>query len=275
MTLESEVAAHYTSGTLLTRIREGLVAMGVDPNRPSPDDLKPIDEFHVGGLEATEGLIDQMPLTPDMHVLDIGSGLGGPARLIAGRTGARVTGIDLTPEFVEIAQALSASVGLDGLTEFQVGSATDLPFGDAVFDAAILLHVGMNIPDKAAVMAEAARVLKPGATFAVYEVMKTGEGAVAYPVPWAEVAEHSILEPPSAYRAIAESAGFTVQAERNRRDLGIDFFVRAKAALVAGLPPIGLHLIQGANAREKRNNMYDNLTAGLIAPVELILRKAG
>lgn len=273
MTLETDVAAHYTSGTLLQRIRDGLSAMGVDPDRPAPEDLKPIDEFHVGGLQATEDLIAQLALGPDMHVLDIGSGLGGTSRFVAGRTGAKVTGIDLTPEFVEIARALSAAVGLADRTDFRTGSATGLPFADAHFDAAIMLHVGMNIPDKNRIMAEAARVLKPGAIFAVFDVMQTGDGAVAYPVPWAEVAEHSFLEPPAAYRDATENAGFTVEAERERRELGIDFFVRARAAVASGLPPIGLHLIQGANARQKRDNMYDNLTGGMIAPVELILRK--
>ena len=273
MTLETDVAAHYTSGTLLQQIRDGLAAMGVDPDRPAPDDLKPVDEFHVGGLQATEDLIAQVAFGPDMHVLDIGSGLGGTARYVAGRTGAKVSGIDLTLEFVDVARALSDAVGLAGLTEFQVGSATDLPFPDGQFDAAIMLHVGMNVPDKGRVMAEAARVLKPGAVFAVYEMMQTGDGEVAYPVPWAEVAGHSFLEPLAVYRAAAGDAGFVVEAERERRELGIEFFVRARAAVAAGLPPVGLHLIQGANAKLKRDNMYDNLTAGLIAPVELILRK--
>ena len=273
MTLETDVAAHYTSGTLLQQIRDGLAAMGVDPDRPAPEDLKPVDEFHVGGLQATEDLIAQVAFGPGMHVLDIGSGLGGTARYVAGRTGAKVSGIDLTPEFVDVARALSAAVGLDGRTGFQTGSATDLPFPDGQFDAAIMLHVGMNVPDKGRVMAEAARVLKPGAVFAVYEMMRTGDGEVAYPVPWAEVAGHSFLEPLAVYRAAAADAGFEIEAERERRELGIEFFVRARAAVAAGLPPIGLHLIQGANAKLKRDNMYDNLTAGLIAPVELILRK--
>ena len=273
MTLETNVAAHYTSGTLLQRIRDGLAAMGVDPDRPAPEDLKPIDEFHVGGLQATEDLIAQIALGPDMHVIDIGSGLGGTSRYVAGRTGARVSGIDLTPEFVDVARALSATTGLADRTDFRAGSATALPFADAEFDAAIMLHVGMNIPDKGRIMSEAARVLKPGAVFAVYDVMKTGEGTVAYPVPWAEVAEHSFLEPPGTYRAAAGDAGFIVETERECRELGIDFFVRARAAIASGLPPIGLHLIQGTSAKVKRDNMYDNLTSGLIAPVELILRK--
>jgi ubiquinone/menaquinone biosynthesis C-methylase UbiE len=167
MPVEEVIARHYTSGNLLERIRRGLAAMGCDPDNPGIDDLKPVDEFHIGGVEATRDLLAQIGLGPASALLDLGSGLGGPARFIAASTGCHVTGIDLTEEFVATATALSGLTGLAGRTSFVTGSALDLPFAVASFDAATLIHVGMNLPDKPALFAGVARALRPGGTFAV------------------------------------------------------------------------------------------------------------
>jgi SAM-dependent methyltransferase len=272
--VEPEVARHYGTGGLLDRIRAGLRQAGIDPDRARTADLKPVDEFHIGGAAATEALIDQAQLRPGMRVLDIGCGIGGTARLIAERTAAEVTGIDLTDEFVRTATALSAAVGLGDQTEFRTGSALDMPFGDHSFDAALLLHVGMNITDKSALMAETARVLRPGAPFLVYEVMRTGEGELDFPVPWASTPATSFVATPAQYREAARHAGFEVAHERERRDFALDFFARMQARIVeSGPPPLGIHLFMGDTAREKIANMVANIQAGRIAPVEMILRK--
>ncbi len=207
-------------------------------------------------------------------MLDIGSGIGGTARLIAERSGARVTGIDLTREFVETATALTALVGLDDRVDFRQGSALDMPFEESGFDLATLIHVGMNIEDKPRLMAEAARVLRPGAHFLVYEVMRIGEGDVAYPVPWARTPQTSFVDTPDAYRAAASAAGFAPVAERNRRDFALDFFTRMRARIAEhGMPPTGIHLLMGEEARQAMiGNMIANIEAGRLAPVEMILR---
>ena len=273
MSIESGVAAHYGTRGLFDRIKERLTVMGVDPARATPDDLKPVDEFHIGGVAATRDLLKQIRITPDMHVLDIGSGIGGTPRFVAGETGCTVTGLDLTPEFVETATALSAMVGLDDKTRFRTGSALQMPFEDDSFDAALLLHVGMNIPDKHRLMAEAARVLKPGAPFAVYEVMQTGPETIEYPVPWADTPDTSALAAPEDYRAAAETAGFTVVASRNRRDFALEFFANLRARMEAeGPPPLSIQLLMGDTAQVKVANMVRNIQAGRIAPVEMILR---
>ena len=193
--IETGVSQHYAAYDVLSRIRAGLAEMGRDPDRISPEDLKAVDEFHIGGAEATDALLQKVNIHDDMDVLDIGSGIGGPARLIAGRYHCRVTGVDLTPHFVETARALSAMCGMADRVRFEVGSATALPFEDASFDLALLLHVGMNVPDKAALFAEARRVLRDGGTFAIYEVMRVGDGDLAFPVPWAETADCLRLKP--------------------------------------------------------------------------------
>lgn len=271
--VEAGVTKHYASYDVLARIRAGLEQMGHDPDRITPEILKPVDEFHIGGAEATAALLDKLALRPDMDVLDIGSGIGGAARMVALRHGCRVTGVDLTPHFVETARALSAMCGMADRVRFEVGSAVDLPFTDASFDLALLLHVGMNVPDKEALFREARRVLRAGGTFAIYEVMRTGEGEIAFPVPWAETPDLSALEPPEAYRAAAAAAGFTLTHEENRAAIALDFFARIQAqAATTAPPPLGLHALMGPTVKDKAANMLAAIRAGTIAPVQMVFR---
>ncbi len=272
---ESSVAEHYTHGSLLEAIRNGLEQLGKTPNTVTVDDLGPIDEFHIGGRQASEHFLGQLGLTADTHVLDVGSGLGGGTRFAASRYGSRVTGIDLTPEYVETGRALCDWVGLGERISLHNGSALDLPFGDVGFDASYMMHVGMNIADKAGVFSEVARVLKPGAVFGVYDVMRTGEGDLSFPVPWSQTPQNSAVATPADYREALEGAGFAISAERDRRDFALEFFAElsARAAQADGPPPLGIHVLMGKSRAEKVKNMVANITVGLIAPVEMIARK--
>lgn len=274
--VEAEVARHYAAAELMSRIMAGLAALGIDPGNARPEDLNPVDEFHIGGPAATEALVAQLGFAPGMEVLDIGSGLGGTARHVARITGGRVTGVDLTEAFVATARALSALVGMAEATRFEVASALELPFPEASFDGALLVHVGMNIPDKAALFAEAHRVLRPGGAFGVYEVMRTGEGELDFPVPWAETPATSFIGTAEEYREAARAAGFEVEAERQRRDFALEFFARMSEGMRAagGPPPLGIHLLMEDRA-SKIANMVANIEAGRIAPVEMILRREG
>ncbi|MBI1171449.1 methyltransferase domain-containing protein [bacterium] len=268
---EAEVVSHYADHdgvSLFDRIYAALAAQGVAAADVTAEHLKGVDEFHIGGVDATLALLDQLAIAPATRVLDIGSGIGGPARLIASRYGAQVTGVDLTPDFVETARRLSAAVGSP--TEFIVGSAFDLPFADATFDLATLLHVGMNLPDKPRLFAEAARVLRPGGTFAVYDVMLFGNHP-DFPVPWSSGPESSFLSGPYTYLDAAAEAGFTLRARRDRGDVVRAFFVAMQERMAkAGPPAIGLPLIMGPTAPVKAANMIKAVTAGDIAPVEMI-----
>lgn len=274
MSAGDEVARHYAHGNLEAAILEGLRALGRDPDRLQPDDLQPIDEFHMGGRAATAELADRLDLAAGMRLLDIGSGLGGAARFFAGR-GCRVDGIDVTPDYVAVATALTRRVGLDERVSFHPGSATDLPFPAATFDRATLLHVGMNIAEKARLCAEAARVLKPGGLFGIYDVMRVSPGEIAYPVAWAAGPETSFVTAPAAYREALQSAGFVLLEEHDRRALALEVFRRFQARMnERGLPPLGLHLLMGADAAVKVANMSAALERGLIAPLMMIARRA-
>ncbi len=275
MSEDHAVAGHYTHGSLLAAIEEALEALGKTPETVSVDDLAPVDEFHIGGREASEHFLSQLPLDAETLVLDVGCGLGGASRFAASRFGCRVTGIDLTAEYVETGGTLTSWVGLEDRIALHQGSALEMPFGDAGFDAAFMMHVGMNILDKARLFAEVHRVLKPGGSFGVYDVMRTGEGALTFPVPWATSEETSAVAAPEAYRQALEAAGFQVAAERNRRDFALDFFaeLNAKIAAAGGPPPLGLHILMGETRAEKIKNLVENISAERIAPVELIARK--
>lgn len=268
---EDRIVAHYGGGGLYERIMGALQRRGADPEALKLDDLKPVDEFHIGGEEATAALLDQLDIDAGTRVLDIGSGIGGPVRMIAARHGADVTGIDLTPEFVETAKRLTEAVGLS--VRFVQGSALDLPFEDESFDLATLLHVGMNLPDKARLFREAARVLRSGGTFAVYDVMRFGAHPV-FPVPWASEPEGSFLGTTEDYLAAAEAAHFKLRARRDRGDVAKAFFARMQAEMAGSdRPPDGLPVVMGEEAPAMIANMVRAVTAGDIAPVEMIFDK--
>lgn len=274
-TLEARVAAHYTTQDLLDRIESALKKHGVAV--ATADDLKPVDEFHTGGLEATDALLSQLEITPETKVLDIGCGLGGTARHIVHRYGAHVSGIDLTPVFVEVGQALNKQVHLEEAIDLQVASATELPMPDASFDLVTMFHVGMNISDKEHLFAEVARVLKPGGRFALFDVMRDDSSEeLQFPLPWSDKPQTSFVDTPATYEDAARAAGLTLHGQRYRRDFALSFFAHVFAAIekAGGPPPLGIHLLMGDTAGEKLNNYVANIEAHRVAPVEMIFEKA-
>lgn len=275
MPTQQDVTKHYTHGDLVAAIRSGIESLGKKINSVTVDDLAPVDEFHIGGRQASEDFLSQLDLTPEKQVLDVGCGLGGAARFAASRYGCQVTGIDLTPEYIETAKVVCGWVGLDNRIFLHQGSALALSFPDGTFDRAYMLHVGMNIDDKAKLCLEVSRVLKADSLFGIYDVMKTGDGELTYPVPWATTAASSAVAKPAEYREALQKAGFRVIAERNRREFALAFYdqLRTRTAAAGGPPPLGLHILMGRNTPDKVQNMIANISSGKIAPVELIARK--
>ncbi len=275
MSNEKDVAEHYGSGDLLARIEAALAKAGVDPAKPEPAQLAPVDEFHIGGAPATEAFAAKLPFKPGDRLLDVGCGLGGPARFLAGRCGAHVTGIDLTQEYVEVAAELSRRTGQAASTAFDVGSALAMPYGDGSFDGAITVHVAMNIHDREGLYAEVARVLKPGATFGVYDVMKGNATPIDYPVPWAMTEATSRLCTPAETQTLLQGAGFEVVDVEDRTGHAKDFFAKAIAAAKAagGPPAVGLHLLTGETHARKFANMLNAVSDGRLAPSMIVARK--
>jgi ubiquinone/menaquinone biosynthesis C-methylase UbiE len=193
------------------------------------------------------------------RVLDVGCGIGGASRMLA-RQGAVVTGIDLTPEFVKAAEELSRRVGVTGIT-FRQASALDLPFAEGSFDAAVMMHVGMNLADKRRLFAEVARVLRPGGVFAVYDLMRFGTGPLSYPMPWAQDAATSFVGAPDDYVAAAAAAGFQEMARSERRE-GAAAYLEQQIERTAGTP-----------MEPRFRNLLAAVRDGTVAPVAMVLRR--
>ena len=272
-TLENSVARHYGDDELLSRILAGLEAIGADLDQLSPDDLTPVEEFHIGGRNATIHAVEKMALQTGQHVLDIGCGIGGAARYIASSTGCTVTGIDLTEEYIAIAKVLTDMTGLANSARFEVSNALAMPFPDTSFDAAITLHVAMNIESRDALYREIARVLKPGAVLCLFDVMKKGDEALEFPVPWAASEDTSHLATPEETCGYLEAAGFDVQEVWDRTGFALDFFREGMAAAAQAPQPLGIHLVMGDSAAEKLKNVKVNIECDRIAPVQMIAKR--
>ncbi len=186
-----------------------------------------------------------------------------------------MTGIDLTAEYVETGNTLCSWVGLGERVQLNVGDGTALAQAEASFDRAFLMHVGMNIANKAALAAELFRIVRPGACIGIYDIMRIEDGELTYPVPWAAGPEASALAAPAEYRAALTAAGFSIIAERNRRDFALDFFaeMNERTKSQEGPPPLGIHILMGNSAPQKLKNMVGSITRNLLAPVELLASK--
>jgi SAM-dependent methyltransferase len=226
MDAEDLVRAHYSGNDLEAVVLDALRAAGIDVDALRIEDLAALDQLHAGFGPATEHLLDSLALAPGMTLLDVGCGIGGPARTAAAHNGCRVTGIDLSSDFVALARSLTERLGLTEQVGFDVGSATELPYPDAAFQRAMLNHVGMNIADKQRMFTEVRRVLEPDGLFAVYEQMRIGDGELSYPLPWADDESSSFIETRRCYAELLEAAGFTIEQDDDRT-----------AANAAGGPP--------------------------------------
>ena len=165
------VRDHYRATGLTERLKTALAASDRKISGSRRSNSAALDQFHTRGLAATAELAKLAGITADMSVLDVGSGVGGPARFLAATYGCRVTGVDLSEPFVDAARYLTERTGQSGQVSFQTASALELPFDDGRFDVVLLQHVAMNISDRARLYREIRRVLKPGGRFATFDVV--------------------------------------------------------------------------------------------------------
>ncbi len=267
-----EVAAHYSgSGGLADAIAKSLRGAGKDLNGLKTTERGTVDEFHIRGRKATLELAEQMNVSEDIRVLDIGSGLGGPARTLAETYGCHVTGIDLTQAFCDAAEVMSDWVNLGDQVAFQQGDATDLPFEDDQFDAAMTIHVAMNIPAKDKMYEQARRVVKPGGIFAVYDVLQGEGGDVLFPVPWARDPSISHLATPDEMKSLLAGAGLTILDVHDSTDESQSWFEAMTARMAeSGPPPVTFQTFLGGDFPEMARNQVRNLTERRIRTVSYI-----
>ena len=268
------IQTHYARPDIGSVILSALEKAGKDLDHLTPEDLAPIDEFHIRGRTATLELARAAGLQANQRVLDVGSGVGGTSRCLAKEFGCHVTGLDLTDEYCRAAAMLTGKTGLSQLIDYRQGDATRLPFDDGVFDVVWTEHVAMNIPDKPLLYKEMHRVLKPGGTLAVYDVLAGPSGPVLFPVPWASTPETSFLVQPDDLRRLLEDAGFTISDWIDTTEAARTWF----AALVEkiqreGFPSLGFHVLLGADFQAMAQNQGRNLQEGRIVLAQVIARK--
>ena len=255
------------------RIATTLREAGIPPEDWTPDILAPADQIHGGGLAQTRIHAALTTIRPDMHLVDIGCGIGGPARYFATEYGCRVTGIDLTPEYIGCARYLTEMMGLSGRVNFDCGDATELPYDDGAFDMAWALNVTMNIRDREKFYTGVHRVLKPGGVFAISELGQGPGGAPYYPLTWARDPSYSFLLPPDEMRERLEACGFRVVE-------WIDEAARRQAGEKAPQPPepevetpLTIELTRGEDYPARRANSGKSAKEGRLTNVMLVAEK--
>ena len=272
---DDTITKHYTMQDLAEAIFTGLKQAGKDLNNLKQEDLAPVDEFHIRGREATVELAQQLDLNASKHILDVGSGVGGASRYLASAYGCRVTGLDLTEAYCQVAQLLADRIGLGQLIAYRQGSALDMPFENASFDIVWTQHTAMNIADKARLYAESWRVLKPGGLLAIYDIVE-GEGEpLIFPVPWAREPSISFLVTSDELRELLGQAGFQVVSWRDTSEEGRSWFreVAEKMQKVGGTPPLGFHILLGPDFKTMARNQVRNLNENRIGLIEAVVQR--
>ncbi len=265
------VRDHYRATGLTERLKTALAALGPEDRQLAPQQLAGLDQFHTRGLAATVELAKLAGITADMSVLDVGSGLGGPARCLAATYGCQVTGADLSEPFVDAARYLTERTGQSERVSFETASALELPFDGDHFDAALLQHVAMNIPERARLYREIRRVLKSVGRFAIYDVVLSS-GDPHYPVPWARTPATSFLLTAAATREMIEAAGFRALTWQDDTETAKAWFAQLRAS---GLPPSpNIGVVMGPDFAQLAANLGRNLLEGRLGILTAVFEAA-
>ncbi len=275
MVAEERVAQHYGSARIAERILAALRA-GQGAQAPvTVDALAPADHFHGRGVLATQELVAILQPQAGERLLDIGSGIGGPARWIAAKFGVHVTGVDLTPEFCAAAEELNRATGLADRIRILNGSALSLPVPDNEFDRAYSQNVIMNIEDKPRFYREVFRALRPGGVFAIANACAGPGGEPYYPQMWAASVATSFLATPEETRRDMQEAGFAIVSFHDTTAGRLPAQAGQGQQLERGMgSPLGIHVLMGVDVvREAMTNSARSLAESRIAMIEALLRK--
>lgn len=272
--IEGDISEHYAAENLEEQILTAFKEHGKDVSTLTREDIAAFEEFHIQGRAATRELAQLADIQEESEVIDIGSGVGGPARTLAAEYGCSVIGVDLVEEYCRTAEAFTDRLGLSDRVRFQQANALDLPFEDASFDVVWLQHMTMNIADKQRLIEEARRVLRPGGRLALHEICAGPGGDTIFPVPWASHAGLSFLIAPTELQELLSSNGFDKVAWRDVTSESLDWFknkldkMRSRPADAPA--PVGLNLLLGEMTPTLMKNVIRNLDEDRIQVVQAV-----
>ncbi len=264
---QESINDHYGQPELSRKIRQAFDRLGIAPEEVTREDLANLDEIHIRGLEATLELGKLADLKPGMRVLDVGCGVGGPARTLAAEFGCEVVGLEIVGEFCRAATMLTEWVGMIDQVSFREGDMRAMPFPDADFDLVFTQHTVMNVADKAALFKEFRRVLKPPGGFLLYEVCGDDDAALHYPVPWAGGPDISFLTTDDELRGLITAAGFSENHWTDVTSQALEWFDGLASGMRKTLPKRtgpNVGVVLGPDAAEKSRNLLRNLREGRI-----------
>jgi SAM-dependent methyltransferase len=264
---------HYGQAELRAKILTALREAGKDLDALSRDDLASFDEQHDGGREGTRELARLAGLHEGMHVLDIGSGLGGPARTLAAEYGCQVTGLDLTEESCQVAEMLTTRVGLRDRVTFRHGDALHMPFDPGSFDVVWTQYALMNIADKTRLVQEAHRVLRPEGSLVCGAIMAGPVPEVYFPVFWANDATLNFLSSPEAFRHLVVATGFTERAWEDVTAWAMAMGRRRQAATQGERPLLGLHVVIAGDVPQMAANVLRNFEEGRTMAIRAVYKR--
>lgn len=273
------VSNHYDRGVSATAmfdaIMEELAATGHDVDELTWQALERLDQFHVGGGRATLAMARLAGIGRGDRVLDVGGGVGGPARTLAATLGCQVTVLDLSEAYIDLGRALTNRMRLSDLVEFRVGNALDIPLNIESVDVAWTQHSTMNIEDKERLYAELHRVVRSGGKLAMHEIVVVDRAEpLHFPVPWARTPEISFLRSATAMRETIVAAGFVERAWTETTAIALAWMREmAERAAARGRPPHAQSVLLGPGFADAFRTIRRNLEEARAAVVEGVFER--